>query len=141
MKDYLSKSELESYIYKIRNTLCSYNYEQINNVIFFNTEAVYEYLRTIPIIGSETEDVGNALDAIGGCIPVSLNDNSLKFLMQSADSPEHMAALENDFSKKNKMSFLEILTQISSGSEWKKLLNLCEIIRAFRAEEERAIFN
>lgn len=136
MEKILSRERLQEFLYKIRNTLCSYDYSVVGNVIFFNNDAVYEYLCEIKIEDEEMT-VGAALEIIGPFIPISLTEDSFRFLIESAHSPERMEALEREFSDKNRMEFLQTLTKIASPVEWTNFLGLCEAIRELRERDQQ----
>lgn len=136
MEKMLTKDELEKYLYIIRNTLCGYNYRSLSNVIFFNNDAVYEFLCEIPLAGIPGS-VGDALNTVSAFIPINIGNASIDFFM-SAGSPEQLKALEAELIKRNKLEFLQLITQISTGSDWLSLVNLCETIRLFRENEAKA---
>ncbi len=137
MEGIISSEELKELIYMVRRTLLGYDYKKLNNVVFFNNEAVYDYLKKLKCSPNLT--ISDILDTIEPYIPLALTETSLQMLLDVVNTPQDVEVIEKNFSKSAKIDFLNLLVIINEEEEWKNILDVCERIRSFKETADKSI--
>lgn len=122
MTQCISRKQLRSYFTLLRQALTQWEQQASPNVIFLNSFAFYHHLAPLPC-GQQT--IGELLQQMDGCIPLSLTEDSLRQFFSARDAAQAEAFLTG-----SKADFLLLLLNAKEDEElWYSLLALCEGLR------------
>lgn len=124
----LTEEELIQSLWMIKETLDK-SKERLYNIIFFNNECFYSFLKQLYCSNGET--IAAILNKLEHCIPFALTDDSFSLFLSScqSDSGEKMEALRRGFIESCKNDFLLHLFSITNTIQWEHILQSCKMLR------------
>lgn len=129
MEQIISRKQLCGNLSDLKNTLHHYDFSCLQNVIFLDSHAFYNYLSMLNCGHGRT--VAEILSEIESCIPFALTDDSFSiFLSASTEMEEQkMEALRKGFVESCKTDFLLLLLNITDKSSWEQIVESCDCLR------------
>ncbi|GMQ62318.1 hypothetical protein [Vallitalea maricola] len=140
MTDIISETELEIKLNEFRDVLINYDYSEIENVIFFDINSLNYYIENNE--GNPFEKQYDAIEKILNSIylylPCSLSDDTINVISDILN----VKYGDETIVKQNvlfniKLEFIDMVKNISTEEEWKKLVQLCKKIRNTKEKLER----
>lgn len=128
----ISSDELLKNLNLLRNTMQNYNYDNLKNIYFFDNYALFYYIKKIKLLDNSDLTIGETLEKIEYCIPLTLTERTYNIFISAATSvnDEEADSLCGRFVAESKMNFLKAVKTAEDGEEWQKILNLCENMRS-----------
>ncbi|QUH28594.1 hypothetical protein [Vallitalea guaymasensis] len=140
MTDIISETELEIKLNEFRDILINYDYSEIENVIFFDINSLNYYIENNE--GNPFEKQYDAIEKILNSIylylPCSLSDDTINVISEILNVKYGDEAIVKQNVLFNiKLEFIDMVKNISTEEEWKKLVQLCKKIRNTKEKLER----
>lgn len=131
MKNLLSSYELKEKLTLLKDSLQSFDYSELNKIIFFNMYSLYLYMLDIPCL-NKSYTVKNIMEEIDQYIPFAITDSSLEIFIDAANasSESEMKRLSENFSFRSKLDFMYLVKNTQNNETWEKILKTCENIRS-----------
>jgi hypothetical protein len=140
MTDIISESQLEIKLNEFRDVLINYDYSEIENVIFFDINSLNYYIennRGNPF-EKQYDAIEDILNSIYLYLPCSLSDDTIDVISEILDVKYGDEALVKQNLLFNiKLEFIDMVKNISTEDEWKRLVQLCKKIRNTKEKLER----
>lgn len=137
MINIISETELENKLNQFRDVLIHYDYSEIENVIFFDINSLNHYIENYKENPFEKQynAIEKILDSIYPYLPGSLPNDTINIISKILN----VKYGDEELVKQNvlfniKLEFIEMVKEISTETEWNKLVDLCKKIR--RSKEE-----
>jgi len=138
MQQVLSSQELHMYLNNFRETIRKFDYSDLENVIFFNLEAVYAYMENIENNPFERQykELQNILDNLQPYLPFLSSKRAKDFLMTISNMTNDQAIeqLKIEYTDKLRMDFIQAARQLTNENDWDHIVKICEEIRSRKEE-------
>ena len=127
----ISSDKLKANLEALRKILDHFDTAKIGNVIFYNMESFYAFLKKETY---ENTSVENIMDEIQPFIPISITEDNLELFLQAstANDMNEMSLLENRFENRTRIDFINTIKNVRNDSEWLGILRICETIRDYK---------
>lgn len=130
----MDKNQLFFYLNTLKESIQHYDYQSISNVIFFNSDSFYCFIRDDTCENGQT--VEEILLLVEPYIPLTLTDENLDLFVSSFFLPEaEQTGIQQSFARKAKSDFIASIQRSKKNEQWDFLLSVCESIRSIREPE------
>ena len=129
----LSQEQLKSLLYLLMESITFFD-KQHPRVVFFDDWSLYRHLRRCKIPEKRFRaNIGTLLDILEPYIPFKLTEENFEMFMDAVIFPEKA---DVQLTHKPKLDFVIALRAIRQPRQWEQALEVCEAIRALKAEIE-----
>lgn len=137
-EEILSSQELYMYLNDFRNTIREFDYSDLENVIFFNLEAVCAYIENIENnpFKRQYNELHKILDNLQPYLPFLSSKRARDFLLTISNMTNDQAIeqLKIEYTHKLRIDFINVTRQLTNENEWDSIVKACEEIRSRKEE-------
>lgn len=138
MQEILSSQELYMYLNDFRDTIRAFDYSDLENVIFFNFEAVCAYIDNIEDnpFKRQYNELQEILDHVQPYLPFLSSKRAKDFLLTISNMTNDQAIeqLKIEYTNKLRMDFINVARQLTNENDWDFIVSACEEIRSRKEE-------
>lgn len=138
MQEILSSQELYMYLNDFRDTIRAFDYSDLENVIFFNFEAVCAYIDNIENnpFKRQYNELQEILDHVQPYLPFLSSKRAKDFLLTISNMTNDQAIeqLKIEYTNKLRMDFINVARQLTNENDWDFIVSACEEIRSRKEE-------
>ena len=138
MQEILSSQELYMYLNDFRDTIRAFDYSDLENVIFFNFEAVCAYIDNIENnpFKRQYNELQEILDHVQPYLPFLSSKRAKDFLLTISNMTNDQAIeqLKIEYTNKLRMDFINVARQLTNENDWDFIVCACEEIRSRKEE-------
>ena len=127
----ISSEELKNNLEVLRKILKDFDTSKIGNVIFYDIDSFYAFLKNETYADTSIEDI---MDKIQPFIPISITEDSLDLFLQASavNDMNEMSALESKFKNRTRIDFINTIKNVRNDIEWSGIVEICETIRDYK---------
>ena len=127
----LTSAELENNLNLLRSELNGFDPKEIQNIVFFNMESFYSFLKGIS--GNTVVDI---IDKIQPFIPIQASNENMELFLSanSIKNDSEMFELIDKFINKATIDFINAIQNIKNALEWKEFVGVCQMIREYKEQ-------
>lgn len=138
MSQLLTTNELRTHIQSFRNILAHFDYSSLNNIRFFNLEALYAYMDTIPNnpFSLQYDCLQKELDYLQPYLPFVSSERASEFLtaITQTKTDVEVKNLKLSYTQKLRQDFITLARTLTSDLQWESVISTCEEIRTHKEE-------
>lgn len=135
MEKLLKSEELSEKLELLKTTLQHFDYNNLQNITFFNIYSFYTYLSQITCShGKKEYTITSLLDEIEQYIPLAITDSSLEIFLSAAqsESETELEKMTQLFSYRCRMDFINLVRSAKEPEEWHRIVKACQHLRGQR---------
>lgn len=138
MNQILSSQELYNYLNDFRETIQTFDYLDLDNVVFFNLESVYVYMKYIENnpFSRQYNELQSILDHLQPYLPFLSSERARDFLIKFSTITDEQAIeqLKIEYMDKLRTDFINVVRRLNNENDWYLIVNTCEEIRSRKEE-------
>lgn len=138
MAQLLTTQELRRHLEHFRDILGHFDYSCLNNVRFFNLDALYTYMDTVPNnpFSLQYASLQKELDYLQPYLPFVSSERAAEFLaaIANTENDDEVQDIKVSYTEKLRQDFIQLAHTLTSDMQWESIISTCEEIRMHKEE-------